>query len=56
MIAATLGAQSDISVSFDRAALGEVWLYGKFATDGFAASLARAGEWCGFDPQRLPSS
>ena len=56
MIAAALGAKSSISVNFDRAAQGEVWLYGKFATDGFAASLARAGEWCGFDPGSLPSS
>lgn len=56
MIAAALGAQSSISVNFDRAAHGEVWLYGKFATDGLAASLTRAGAWCGFDPNRLPSS
>lgn len=56
MIAVTLAAESDISVNFDRAAHGEVWLYGKFATEGFGASLARAGEWCGFDPARLPSS
>lgn len=56
MIAVTLGAQSSISVNFDRAAHGEVWLYGKFATEGFAESLSRAGDWCGFDPQRLPSS
>ncbi len=56
MIAVTLAAQSDISVNFDRTAHGEVWLYGKFATEGFGASLARAGEWCGFDPNRLPTS
>ncbi len=56
MVAATLAATSTISVNFDRAAMGEVWLYGKFATDGFAASLARAGEWCGFNPTQLPAS
>lgn len=56
MIAALLAAHSSVSVNFDRAAHGEVWLYGKFATEGFTATLTEAGAICGFDPLNLPSS
>ena len=56
MIATLKASQSTVSVNFDRAAHGEVWLYGSFAIAGFAASLAEGGAMCGFDPSRLPSS
>lgn len=56
MIAALLSAQTSVSVNFDRAAHGEVWLYGKFATEGFDATLREAGAICGFDPLNLPGS
>ncbi len=56
MIAAIKAAQSTVGVNFDRAAKGEVWVYGLFATEGFAESLTEAGAMCGFDPNRLPSS
>ncbi|MEL0435905.1 hypothetical protein [Phycobacter sp. K97] len=56
MIAALRASQSTVSVNFDRAAHGEVWLYGSFATEGFSASLSEAGAMCGFDPSNLPAS
>lgn len=56
MIAALQAAQSTVSVNFDRAAHGEVWLYGGFNIDGFSESLTEAGVQCGFDPNHLPSS
>lgn len=49
-------AERNISVSFDRADHGEVWLYGLFGTVGFRESLTQAAEWCNFDPANLPQS
>ncbi|MVO15925.1 hypothetical protein [Parasedimentitalea huanghaiensis] len=56
MITSILNSKTSIEVMFDRAAKGEVWLYGKFSPTGFAESLQKAGEWCAFNPRNLPSS
>ena len=56
MISAILNSTSSVEVMLDRSAKGEVWLYGKFSSAGFAENLQRASEWCDFDPHNLPSS
>jgi hypothetical protein len=57
MVLQMMSAQSTVGVALERAAHGgEVWLYGQFATAGFAESLAEAAAWCDFNPRNLPRS
>lgn len=56
VIAMVRGARTNVEVAFDRAELGEQWIYGQFSAVGFTAAVVKAGEWCQFDPANLPSS
>lgn len=56
MVMQAMTARETLSVSLDRSAHGEIWLYGHFSTDGFAESLEQAASWCGFNPRNLPRS
>ncbi|MEP1612594.1 MAG: hypothetical protein ABJL72_11820 [Roseobacter sp.] len=48
--------QSNIAVAFDQSATGEIVLFGNFSPIGFQESLARAAQWCEFEPTALPGS
>ncbi len=56
MITSLRAANDIVEVGFDRAQLGERWIYGQFSPIGFTATVVKAGEWCEFDPANLPSS
>ncbi|MCV3270893.1 hypothetical protein [Roseobacter sinensis] len=56
MLLNTMSAAQSVTVALDRVLLGETWVYGVFSISGFREALARAAEWCSFDPRNLPRS
>ncbi|SFR09043.1 hypothetical protein [Poseidonocella sedimentorum] len=55
MMSMVRGATGIVEVALDRVELGERWIYGQFSAEGFTATVVKAGEWCLFDPDNLPS-
>ncbi|TNJ44474.1 hypothetical protein FGE21_07515 [Phaeobacter sp. B1627] len=56
VVASMLAAQNSLGFAVDRAAEGEVWLYGDFSTAGFGQVMDAAGSQCSFNPRSLPAS
>ncbi|OIQ32793.1 MAG: hypothetical protein BM562_03325 [Alphaproteobacteria bacterium MedPE-SWcel] len=56
VVSSMLAAQNGFGFGVDRAAEGEVWLYGDFSTAGFGQVMDTAGSQCSFNPRALPAS
>lgn len=56
LISSIRTAQQSVDILLDRSAQNEVMLLGRFSPEGFEPALQKAGEWCAFDANNLPSS
>lgn len=56
VITSVRNAKNSVDIMLDRSAQNEEVILGRFSPEGFGPALQKAGEWCAFDPNNLPSS
>lgn len=56
LITSVRKANRAVDAILERSSPNEVVVLGTFSPEGFEPALQKAGEWCAFDPNNLPSS
>ena len=56
VISSLRNTNRSIDVMIERSSPNELVMLGQFSPEGFEPALQKAGEWCAFNPNSLPSS